>query len=337
MAVLQILLALAYPPLVYFGLTIMSPRQVAFCVAATLGLRLFIVSPARFAAYTRIFWFPVVAMSVIAASTAASNNAFTLLLTPVVINLGLLCVFGLSFLQEETTVERLAMIQVPDLPEPELAYCRRVTGAWCAFFSLNGSVALGLAFHGDMELWTIYTGLIGYVLMGTLFAAEYVYRQWRFRRYVGSALDPIMKWFFLPFDSVAALSDAAAPEEAQPPAAQLDPEELGESRGPGFLHQDLCVPDDLSVWPGHFPEYAIVPGVLQIRWVLSLVHRLTEREGSIEAIEVLKFKRPLLPGQKFRLEVQVNERDPSRFRFRLIDGESVFSSGVLCLRGADTL
>ena len=79
-----------------------------------------------------------------------------------------------------------------------------------------------------------------------------------------------------------------------------------------------------------------MPGVLQLRWVLSRVHRLTESAAEIEAFEALKFKRPLLPGQKFRLEVEVTERDLSRFRFRLADGGYVFSSGVLCLRRADS-
>jgi uncharacterized membrane protein/3-hydroxymyristoyl/3-hydroxydecanoyl-(acyl carrier protein) dehydratase len=327
-AALQTLLAISYPPLIYVGLTVMSPRQVALIVGGTVVLRLLLSSPAKLAAYTRIFWLPVIAMSSISVAAAASNQPFGLLLTPVAINFGMLVVFASSFLQDETTVERLAKIQVPDLPARELEYCRRVTAVWCGFFLLNGGTALGLAFLGDLGLWTLYNGVIGYILMGALFAAEYLYRRWRFRRYVGAPLDPILKRFFPPRDELAT--------DAVPSSVGLDPEKLAESRGAGFIHQDLCVPQNLSVWPGHFPEYAIVPGVLQLRWVLSGVYRLTGNASEIEAFEALKFKRPLLPGQKFRLEVQVTERDSSRIRFRLADGESVFSSGVLCLRGRDS-
>lgn len=328
MTVLKILLALTYPPLIYFGLIVMSPRQVALCVGGTVVLRLLLSSPAKLAAYTHMFWLPVIAISGISAATAASNHPFSLLLTPAAVNFGMLAVFAGSFLRDETIVERLAKIQVPDLPGCELEYCRRVTTIWCGFFLLNGGTALGLAFRGDLELWTLYTGVIAYILMGTLFTAEYLYRHWRYRRYVGAPLDPLLKWFFPPKDEPVT--------DTEPSPVRLNPEELAENRGPGFIHQEFCVPLDLSVWPGHFPEYAIVPGVLQLRWVLSRVHRLTESAGEIEAFEALKFKRPLLPGQKFRLEVQVTEHDPSRFRFRLADGESVFSSGVLCLREVDS-
>jgi uncharacterized membrane protein/3-hydroxymyristoyl/3-hydroxydecanoyl-(acyl carrier protein) dehydratase len=325
MAVLQILLGLCYPPLIYFGLTVMSPRQVALCVGATLVVRLLVTSPSSLAAYTRMFWLPVVAMASISAATAASNHPLGLLLTPVVINFGMLCVFGGSFLQQETTVERLAKIQVPDLSKIELNYCRHVTAIWCSFFFFNGTISLTLALRGDLAIWTVYTGLIGYIIMGTLGASEYLFRHWRFRRFVGGALDAPMKWLFKEREKQT--------HDPKTSPVRLDPDELGESRGAGFIHQDLCVPEDLSVWPGHFPEYSIVPGVLQLRWVLARIHRLTEGEGDIEGFDSLKFKRPLLPGQKFKLEVQISERDPSRFQFRLIDGESVFSSGVLCLKG----
>ena len=306
----------------------MSPRQVALCVGGSVVLRLLFSSPAKLAAYTRIFWLPVIAMSSIAAVAAASNQPFGLLLTPVAINFGMLAVFAGSFLQGETTVERLAKLQVSDLSDRELKYCRRVTAIWCGFFVLNGSTALGLAFRGDLELWTLYNGLIAYILMGTLFATEYLYRHWRFRRYVGAPLDPILKRLFPPND------EPVANKELSP--TLLDPEKLAENRGLGFIHQEFCVPQNLSVWPGHFPEYAIVPGVLQLRWVLASVHRLTESTREIEAFEALKFKRPLLPGQKFKLEVRITQGDPNRIRFRLADGESVFCSGVLCLRGEDS-
>ena len=108
MAALQILIAISYPPLIYLGLTVMSPRQVALCVGGSVVLRLLFSSPAKLAAYTRIFWLPVIAMSSIAAVAAASNQPFGLLLTPVAINFGMLAVFAGSFLQGETTVERLA-------------------------------------------------------------------------------------------------------------------------------------------------------------------------------------------------------------------------------------
>ncbi len=95
-------------------------------------------------------------------------------------------------------VERFARSQVDDLSLAEVHYCRRVTQVWCGFFFANGSTALYLALVRDIESWTLFTGLISYVLIGTLFGCEYIYRQWRFRRYLGAFTDPLLKWFFPP-------------------------------------------------------------------------------------------------------------------------------------------
>lgn len=322
MAVFQTLLAISYPLLVYFGLTVMEPRGVALCVGGLLVLRLLVVSPRKLVAYSRVFWLPVLAVATMTLATGASNHPFSLLLTPVAINLGLLGVFASSLLQSESTVERLAKIQVPDLPEVELAYCRKVTVLWCGFFLLNASAAFGLALWGNLGWWTFYTGFAAYVLMGTLFAAEYVYRHWKFRRYVGAPTDRVLKWFFPPPTTTA-------------PDVQLEPEVLVERLGLGVIHQELRVPESLSVWPGHFPEYFIVPGFLQLRWVMACAQRILGFPAELQGIEGLKFKRPLLPGQKFSLEVKVSDVEPSRYRFRLAEGEEVISVGTLCLRVED--
>jgi uncharacterized membrane protein len=41
----------------------------------------------------------------------------------------------------------------------------------------NGLLALGLALWASVEAWALYTGLIAYVLMGTLFGGEWLYRK----------------------------------------------------------------------------------------------------------------------------------------------------------------
>jgi 3-hydroxymyristoyl/3-hydroxydecanoyl-(acyl carrier protein) dehydratase len=49
---------------------------------------------------------------------------------------------------------------------------------------------------------------------------------------------------------------------------RLQPELLAERRADPHHEFDLRVPDDLAVWPGHFPAFYVVPGVLQVDWVL---------------------------------------------------------------------
>ena len=65
-------------------------------------------------------------------------------------------------------------------------YCRKVTIAWCIFFILNGSAAALTVFAGRIfgttpenadRIWSLYNGGISYILMGVLFAAEFIVRK----------------------------------------------------------------------------------------------------------------------------------------------------------------
>ncbi|NMR95446.1 hypothetical protein HKB38_29015, partial [Vibrio parahaemolyticus] len=95
---------------------------------------------------------------------------------PVVVNVCVLCGFGLSLKQPQSIIERLARLQEPDLPASGVAYTRKVTMVWCAFFTLNAAVALYTCFL-PVKIWTLYNGLISYLLAGGLFAGEWIVRQ----------------------------------------------------------------------------------------------------------------------------------------------------------------
>lgn len=91
------------------------------------------------------------------------------------------------------------------------------------------------------------------------------------------------------------------------------------------------VPEDLVYLRGHFPESPLVPGVVQLDWVLKLAaERLDGRR--VARVEALKFNEPLLPGQEFTLRVE-DRADGTGLRFELNhpDGSRRFSSGRICL------
>ncbi|RTR07126.1 hypothetical protein [Halomonas nitroreducens] len=96
---------------------------------------------------------------------------------PVAVNAGLLVVFATSLCRPPCVVERLARRQDPDLSAAGVRYTRRVTGLWCGFFLVNGSLALWTALAADLALWTLYNGAIAYALGAALFAAEWCIRQ----------------------------------------------------------------------------------------------------------------------------------------------------------------
>ena len=61
-----------------------------------------------------------------------------------------------------------------------IAYCRRVTEVWTAFLAAHLAVTMATVF-ASYEAWAFYNGFLAYVLMGALFAGEWVARR-RIRR-----------------------------------------------------------------------------------------------------------------------------------------------------------
>ncbi|WP_336288789.1 hypothetical protein [Aeromonas dhakensis] len=100
-----------------------------------------------------------------------------LLYYPLAVSLCLLCLFGWSLTRPMSLVERLARLQDPALPATAIGYTRRVTQVWCGFFVINGALAAFTIWHGDLALWSLYNGLVSYLLMGGLMGAEYLVRR----------------------------------------------------------------------------------------------------------------------------------------------------------------
>ncbi|MCU5775352.1 hypothetical protein N5923_22410 [Erwiniaceae bacterium BAC15a-03b] len=104
-----------------------------------------------------------------------------LLWYPVAVSVVMLLLFGGSLCSAMPMVERLARIREPQLPPPAIRWTRRVTQIWCLFFIFNGSVATATCLAGNLHWWTLWNGIISYLLMGLLMAGEWLLRQ-RIRR-----------------------------------------------------------------------------------------------------------------------------------------------------------
>ena len=119
------------------------------------------------------------------------------LFLPVFVNLSLLGVFVSSLQTNTSIIERFARMQVDDLSTEEQRYCRQVTRIWCVFFVVNGGIALILAIFSSVFWWSLYTGVLSYLLIGLLFSVEYTYRKYRFGRYDSHVLDRVLSNYFL--------------------------------------------------------------------------------------------------------------------------------------------
>ncbi len=174
------LLFAALPFLVYFALQHFQPREVALTLLALLALR----APGKIYAFLRRRGLPALVAVTAAVALLAllwrGNDPVWVLSYPVFMNALMLSVFAVSLVKPPSVIERLARLRHPDLPPEGVIYTRRVTQVWCGFFVVNGAVAAWTAFAASRETWVLYNGLIAYLLMGALFAGEWLFRRWRF-------------------------------------------------------------------------------------------------------------------------------------------------------------
>lgn len=116
------------------------------------------------------------------------NKKIFLKLYSVVISATLLFVFGSSLFFKPNIIFRFACLGDKSVKgssfEPQVnSYCKKVTVVWCVFFVLNGSVSAFTALHDfgndalNDKIWSVYNGGISYILMGLLFAVEFLVRK----------------------------------------------------------------------------------------------------------------------------------------------------------------
>lgn len=190
--------AVAYPLLVYGGLRLLEPRTLALSLGAVLVARGALRWRRGGPPPELRLVLPFIVVALIVALAALFNEGRFFLFVPVLINVALLVTFAGTLVDGPSMVESLARLHYASLDAEAVQYCRRVTRVWCVFFLLNGGVILWLAVSGELARWTVYTGGVAYALMGMLFAAEFTYRAWRFRRYEGGVLDPLFRRIFPP-------------------------------------------------------------------------------------------------------------------------------------------
>jgi uncharacterized membrane protein len=190
LGILCAVFTVAYPLVVYVGLQRWSPHVLGLALLGLLGglfgLRRLSRSGGgaglggRSDGWTDAL--PLLAAGLLLLGVVLRQGMFVKAV-PVLVSAGLLAMFGLSLRSPQSLVERLARRQDPELSPAKVRYCRQVTVVWCWFFVLNIAITLGLAAAAPLSWWTLYTGLVAYVLIGGLFAGEYVVRKARFRDY----------------------------------------------------------------------------------------------------------------------------------------------------------
>lgn len=167
-----------YPIIVYFGLNYYDIRMVSifllivFCIKFIFE-RNFIKDPLdnKRSIFTLIF------AAVVCLLSFYYRELLYLKFYPVCINVLFLTLFSYSLAYPPTMIERFARLSHKNLDQMAIIYLRKVTMIWCGFFIINGAIAAYTALFASVEIWTLYNGLISYILMGGLFLGEMLYRK----------------------------------------------------------------------------------------------------------------------------------------------------------------
>jgi 3-hydroxymyristoyl/3-hydroxydecanoyl-(acyl carrier protein) dehydratase len=98
------------------------------------------------------------------------------------------------------------------------------------------------------------------------------------------------------------------------------------SKADNVLDLLLFVPSTLSHFKGHFPEFPVLPGVLQLHWAALYGMREFNIKGHFSGIKKLKFHRVILPNTELTLQVVAHS---NKLEFSYKTDQGIHSSGQL--------
>lgn len=171
--------AVLYPALVYYFLVIRNiPLRHFSLFIIAFALIAFIVGTSR----KKSFFYGSLVLLSVGVLCLITDFALILKFYPLLMNILFLVTFGSTFFISPNMIFRFAAMQDKSikgsLGEKKIeAYCFKVTIIWCVFFIVNGSIAAWTIFSGSDVLWSVYNGGISYLLIGSLFAGEFIVRK----------------------------------------------------------------------------------------------------------------------------------------------------------------
>ncbi len=185
------ILTLLYPLAVYFSMEHLQPRHIALmllvvCVGRILltfksfGIKETVSETIDGKEKNNKDFFQALLLGAIfffALLATLADSESLLLFYPVLVNGVIFVVFAYTLKRPPSMIERFARLQDPDLPQAAIAYTGKVTVVWCAFFIFNGLFALFTALFASLAFWSLYNGLISYLLVGALFFGEMIIRR----------------------------------------------------------------------------------------------------------------------------------------------------------------
>lgn len=111
---------------------------------------------------------------------------------------------------------------------------------------------------------------------------------------------------------------------------RVEPELLELTRSENGVAVRLRVSPELAYFAGHFPGFAILPGVVQIDWAMRFAQRyLALPDMPAQTLQV-KFRKPVRPDTEIVLSLRLTAQG-RRLGFECRDREGLCASGQIAL------
>lgn len=141
----------------------------------------------------------------------------------------------------------------------------------------------------------------------------------------------------LPHTSQAEIDKFALPQQYE---QQLKQQCLARQLDPIWQTETACengqilhgkVPLDLDYFSGHFANFPLVPGVVELQWVVEQIHRYFGKEMEIARVDNLKFQKFLRPNDEIELTLKWDSTK-NRMGFQLKTSNEMCASGLILLK-----
>ena len=89
-----------------------------------------------------------------------------------------------------------------------------------------------------------------------------------------------------------------------------------------------------AAFDGHFPQAAILPGVVQLQWVIANARECFALQEPVAGLEILKFQHPALPGIRLNFNLQWKPQARA-LTFRVTSSRGIHASGRVLFAECD--
>ena len=94
------------------------------------------------------------------------------------------------------------------------------------------------------------------------------------------------------------------------------------------MELNLVIPEALLYFRGHFPGFAILPGVVQLNWAIQYGTQYFALGAVFPSTIRIKFRKPIRPNHRVTLSLKY-VRSLNRIQFDYTDGDGACSSGQI--------